>query len=157
MANRLAALTSLRFFAAAAIVHHHIMGVWAFPRVLQFLFAQGVSFFFVLSGFILTYRYPLLREWRELRRFGLARFAGIWPAHAASLVIVVSSATAILIISSFDGTHLPFLAASNLLMVQSWLPSTAVSLNGPSFHIHRICLLPDVPFSDFWFRPDLVH
>ena len=123
MANRLAALTSLRFFAAAAIVYHHIMGVWAFPRVSQFLFAQGVSFFFVLSGFILTYRYPLLREWREIRRFWLARFARIWSAHAASLVIVVSSATAIL--SSVDGTHLPLNVASNLLMVQSWLPSMA--------------------------------
>lgn len=71
MANRLAALTSLRFFAAAAIVYHHVMGAWAFPRVPEFLFAQGVSFFFVLSGFILTYRYPLLRDWPEIGVSGL--------------------------------------------------------------------------------------
>ncbi|HWX34972.1 MAG TPA: acyltransferase, partial [Steroidobacteraceae bacterium] len=134
MANRLAALTSLRFLAAAAIVYHHVMGAWAFPRVPQFHFAQGVSFFFVLSGFILTYRYPVLRDWREIRRFWLARFARIWPAHATSLVIVVATATAIL--SSFDGTNLPFYVATNLLMVQSWIPSkAAVSLNGPSWSI----------------------
>jgi peptidoglycan/LPS O-acetylase OafA/YrhL len=134
MANRLAALTSLRFLAAAAIVYHHVMGAWAFPRVPEFLFAQGVSFFFVLSGFILTYRYPLLRDWPEIRRFWLARFARIWPAHATSLVIVVATATAVL--SSFDGTNLRFYVTTNLLMVQSWIPSrAAISLNGPSWSI----------------------
>ena len=57
-----------------------------------------------------------------------------WPAHATSLVIVVATATAVL--SSFDGTNLPFYMTTNLLMVQSWIPSrAAISLNGPSWSI----------------------
>jgi peptidoglycan/LPS O-acetylase OafA/YrhL len=149
MANRLAALTSLRFLAAAAIVYHHVMGAWAFPRVPQFHFAQGVSFFFVLSGFILTYRYPVLRDWREIRRFWLARFARIWPAHATSLVIVVATATAIL--SSFDGTNLPFYVANQPTngAVLDPIEGSRIAERPKLVDIHRIRLLPDVPFTDF--------
>ena len=45
---------------------------------------QGVSFFFVLSGFILTFVYPTLDTGREVRGFWLARFARIWPAYMAT-------------------------------------------------------------------------
>src|ERR1700685_744339 len=65
-------LTSLRFVAAAMIVVHHGITVNEFtpsPLALD----QGVSFFFVLSGFILTYSYPRLESWAEVRRFWIFR------------------------------------------------------------------------------------
>jgi peptidoglycan/LPS O-acetylase OafA/YrhL len=47
-------LTSLRFFAAALIVIGHSIGVFGFPADWPRGLAtyQGVTFFFVLSGFI---------------------------------------------------------------------------------------------------------
>ncbi len=54
--KRLDALTSLRFFAAIAIVVHHSNGIFWNAADLGAL-DVGVSFFFALSGFILTYVY----------------------------------------------------------------------------------------------------
>jgi peptidoglycan/LPS O-acetylase OafA/YrhL len=81
-------LTSLRFFAALAIVVHHGADFGLIPAAaLQRIdLAQGVTFFFVLSGFVLTYTYgqgPL-----RLRRFYGARLARIWPAAALSILLV---------------------------------------------------------------------
>ncbi len=75
------ALTSLRFFAALWVVLFHIreFGLWRggitpYRAVVQ-LGYLGVSFFFVLSGFILVYVYA----GREVpkRLFWQARFARV--------------------------------------------------------------------------------
>lgn len=50
---------------------------------------QGVSFFFVLSGFILTYVYRRLESKKSTAKFLLARFARIWPCHIAALVCTI--------------------------------------------------------------------
>jgi hypothetical protein len=52
-------LTSARFFAAMAVLLGHFSDLLALPPVVSQLISGGigVSFFFVLSGFILTYRY----------------------------------------------------------------------------------------------------
>ena len=70
---RLEALTSLRFFAAASIVLSHMQ--YFFPEIFSFEvidkipLAQGVSFFFVLSGFILTYVYPSLAGLKNISTY----------------------------------------------------------------------------------------
>jgi peptidoglycan/LPS O-acetylase OafA/YrhL len=87
---RLNALTSLRFLAAAFIVlsHSTCFGIpdqtWK-----PFELRLGVSFFFVLSGFILTHVYPRLNGAADRGRFLLARFARIWPTHALTLLLTV--------------------------------------------------------------------
>jgi peptidoglycan/LPS O-acetylase OafA/YrhL len=49
---------------------------------------MGVSFFFILSGFILAYSYlGQLRLGREKRRFWEARFSRIYPVYLLSLLI----------------------------------------------------------------------
>jgi peptidoglycan/LPS O-acetylase OafA/YrhL len=60
--KKLNALTSLRFFAAAMIVLGHCHGQFEHTIKIAEHFAlnQAVSFFFVLSGFILAYVYPVL-------------------------------------------------------------------------------------------------
>ena len=132
----LPALTSLRFLAAAAIVWLHVGGVWNIPVGRGINLGFGVSFFFVLSGFILTYRYDELRARIEIIRFLRARVARIWPAHIAALALVVATMTDVF--STFPVYHhlVPVLI-SNTLIVQAWLPFdiTAVSLNGPSWSI----------------------
>ncbi|RIK98146.1 MAG: hypothetical protein DCC71_21205 [Proteobacteria bacterium] len=136
-AAKLAPLTSLRFFAAAAIVVHHLRGSFGIPREfgLPFLFDQAVSFFFVLSGFILAYVYGELADARERRRFLRARFARIWPAHAAAFAIgwlLLGAAFA-----PQRGASLLGHAALNLAMVHAWLPFQPVffSFNAVSWSI----------------------
>ncbi len=89
------ALTSLRFFAAfAVVVLHYRELLGPLPEGVRQLIVGGqfgVTFFFVLSGFILTYRY---REWFAdgvsdarfwwFQRFRLAR---IYPVYLLGLLL----------------------------------------------------------------------
>ena len=53
-------LTSLRFFAALMIVAAHTFGFLWLSRIENPALVNGVSFFFVLSGFIMAYSYHSL-------------------------------------------------------------------------------------------------
>jgi peptidoglycan/LPS O-acetylase OafA/YrhL len=120
-------LTSLRFFAALMIVIHHSTGLFGIKNV-GVNFGQGVSFFFVLSGFILTYVYPQLENWYEIKKFWKARIARIWPAYLACLLIGFW-----LIPYNWNAlTAVPY-----LLMVQAWIPESAYyfSYNAASWSI----------------------
>jgi peptidoglycan/LPS O-acetylase OafA/YrhL len=85
-------LTSLRFVAAMMIVLFHAKSYfhWPFLAYVPSTASFGVSFFFVLSGFILTHVYgskPFPGYWH----FIVLRFGRLWPVHmVATLVVVVS-------------------------------------------------------------------
>lgn len=94
--THLPALTSARFLAAMAVLLGHFAEFLALPPELARVIAGGfgVSFFFVLSGFILCYRY-----WDEFekgverqayRRFFGARIARIYPSYLMALVLVTA-------------------------------------------------------------------
>jgi peptidoglycan/LPS O-acetylase OafA/YrhL len=91
---RLDALTSLRFFAAIYVVAFHVGKTDAVPHapaVSWRLFLNhgyfAVSFFFILSGFLLTRIYR--DEWRagNYGHFIVARFARIYPVYLLALAI----------------------------------------------------------------------
>jgi peptidoglycan/LPS O-acetylase OafA/YrhL len=70
-------LTSLRFFAAFAIVLHHTKGVVFSSEFMKGVpLDAGVSFFFVLSGFILSYVYSGRMKSIGLYKFYTSRFQG---------------------------------------------------------------------------------
>ena len=76
-------LTSLWFFAAAFVVIGHWGNVvHPLSRLHQLLERSnlGVSFFFVLSGSVLTWSH---RPSDTARGFYWRRFARIWPLHAS--------------------------------------------------------------------------
>jgi peptidoglycan/LPS O-acetylase OafA/YrhL len=81
-------LTSLRFFASASIVAYHLQG--PFGYTINANFGAGISFFFVLSGFILTYLHSDLASGRQAVSFYRARIARIWPLHLATLLLVAA-------------------------------------------------------------------
>jgi peptidoglycan/LPS O-acetylase OafA/YrhL len=127
-------LTSLRFFAAAMIVVLHSVNafrVWNNTKI-PFPLGQGVSFFFVLSGFILTYVYPSLSGGIRIRDFYVARIARIWPAHFVAFVLLLC-----LIPSVWNGEHLWQIAAANLFLIHGWIPAASYyfSFNGVSWSI----------------------
>ena len=88
-------LSSLRFFAAFAIVVLHFrdyLGV-SNESLMTFLVSgqYGVTFFFILSGFILTYNYE---SWfgnavtvNQFWRFQQLRFARLYPVYIFALVL----------------------------------------------------------------------
>lgn len=98
---------------------------------------QGVSFFFVLSGFILAYNYPFFENKQQVRQFFVARFARIWPLHVATCFLWIS------LIFSFDqkvyfpGVEGFLRLISNIFLVQAWIPlhDWALSFNGVAWSI----------------------
>ena len=111
----LPALTSLRFFAALAIVVHHCNGVF-WPAAELGPLDVGVSFFFVLSGFILTYVYRDMPTAPPARgRFYRARIARIWPLHLVCLLLT-------LILVTLPEPFNPVALGLNLMLLHAWVP-----------------------------------
>ncbi len=132
---KLHALTSLRFFAAAMIVMLHAQGYFgAIKPLARFTLTQGVCFFFVLSGFILTYAYPSL-DLRGARRFLVARLARIVPLHVAAFVLYILLLPAWYRDSVSRGTHGAGLLT--LFLLQAWVPVYRVqtAFNGVSWSL----------------------
>ncbi len=92
--SRILPLTSLRFFAAIFVVFFHTFR-FAFPVLSeQTLFGESiklgfvsVSFFFVLSGYILAIVYLKGNRLTGKRDFWRARFARIYPVFLFTLVL----------------------------------------------------------------------
>jgi peptidoglycan/LPS O-acetylase OafA/YrhL len=130
---RLEALTSLRCFAAAAVVIVHLQGHLGVPMIADdpTVFMQSVTFFFVLSGFILTYVYRRLGPGRNAA-FWRARVARVWPAHAAMLVLA-----ALVLPVAGGGARAAGWFALQATLLQSWVPSgpALLAYNGVSWTV----------------------
>src|SRR5439155_19441149 len=88
---------------------------------LHFALGQGVSFFFVLSGFVLAYNYPRLDGAKAIGGFYVARIARIWPAHIASALLFV------VLIANISYFTLPagsraLITLAHVTMTQAWIP-----------------------------------
>ena len=121
-------LTSLRFFFALAVFAHHVIAnVNRFinlpeniSRILDEGFI-GVGFFFILSGFVLTYSYQnkILTNTVSKKDFYIARFARIYPMHLLTLLFVLIKSYVIFT------PEIPFnigLFFTNLFLLQSFVP-----------------------------------
>ena len=139
-------LTSMRFFAAMAVLLGHFADMLALPAGITRWFAggYGVSFFFVLSGFILTYRYwddfaPGVERGR-FRRYFVARIARVYPSYAMALVLMTLLYVAMDLHHAGVVTFPPNPASSwlaNLFALQTFAPSYATQQfwNAPSWSI----------------------
>lgn len=88
------ALTSIRFFFAAMVLFGHFVGHYpeTFSNLPRFVFLMApvaVSWFFVLSGFIIAHNYPTLLTQSDRATFIVARIARIWPVHFLTLICAV--------------------------------------------------------------------
>ncbi len=84
--RRLDSLTSLRYLAAAAVVVTHVNPYFLTSRwqlAATAYWYVGVSFFFVLSGFVLTWSCT----WQPATTFWWNRFSRIWPLQMTMMVI----------------------------------------------------------------------
>ena len=150
MAENLAALTSLRGIAAVVVLLYHLK-VYLGPLPTHFLDTGylWVDFFFVLSGFVISHVYGRVfattPEQGAYRRFLVARFARIYPLHAAILAwLCIAELLRWYLISHHSvadvrppfgpGRELSGLA-SNLTLLQSIGPFGTESWNRPAWSI----------------------
>lgn len=137
-------LTSIRCLLALWVVVYHqtAPGHWLGPLMSRLpgaffcLIRTGylaVGVFFVLSGFVLAYNYPLVKSWSSARmiRFGVARFARIYPAYVVGLLLVVP------FVHYAPGRPVKQVlgALLNWTLLQSWVPRVAVIWNGPGWSL----------------------
>jgi len=148
---RLPALTSVRFFAALWVALFHMQSMKAFyfgaAAVRQFASIGycGVSFFFVLSGFILVYTYS--GRATSLRAFWQARFARIYPALAFCLLITAPGFFFCCVMMrahdprvfvpewAWIAPHMWLSAGLSVTLLESWLPQTALAWNMPNWSL----------------------
>jgi peptidoglycan/LPS O-acetylase OafA/YrhL len=108
-------LTALRAFAALFVFTYHmqLFGI-AFQNDLPFRFGySGVSFFFILSGFVLTWS---MSSNATRRAFYRRRFARVYPAYLAMLGIAY-----LFPFPSVPG-HAAVYTLSAVFLVQAWAP-----------------------------------
>lgn len=157
IASRVEQLTGLRFLAALGVLlcHFHVLAPYMGAKFLFDLGGHGVTLFFVLSGFVLTWRYDA--PWREhagpngasdgaprvdVAAFAAARFARIAPVYWLALAL-----TLLAYLATGAGVALgppPADAAEgaaglvvNALALQAWVPSEHVQQfwNAPGWSI----------------------
>jgi len=141
---QLHALTSLRFFAAILVVAFHFRthlftdNGWETPSLVEIGYS-GVTFFFILSGFILAYNYWQTDFSRRgnLSKFVRARIARIYPVYVLSLLVALP-----FYFVDLSRTGAPDLVIYKLtslvlapLALQAWVPGAACALNCPSWSI----------------------
>jgi peptidoglycan/LPS O-acetylase OafA/YrhL len=131
-APRLPSITGLRFVGAFGVFAYHVLGMlpnWHLTRPILMAGQAGVSFFFVLSGFVLTWSD---RPGDPARKFWQRRAARILPTYLVTWVIGIPMA--MLRFGSWPGFW-PLLCG--LTLTQAWIPDKSVffGVNGVAWSL----------------------
>jgi len=137
-------LTSLRCLFAFMVFASHLGFLHKSESnvlrwIYDFVFYEGyigVSFFFILSGFILAYNYQdgIQKTQISKRTFYQARFARIFPLHVLTLIISLPLTYSVFV----HNKSLWFSqAVTNLTLTQSYIPIKSIyfSFNSPSWSL----------------------
>lgn len=128
-------LTSLRFFFALMVFFSHVP--FPYNHVIYRILSNGsvgVSFFFILSGFILSYNYQKkISENYNQKKFWIDRFLRIYPLHLFVLLLItflflVLGSNYLLILKQF---------VSHLFLIQNYIHIKEIysSLHKPAWSI----------------------
>lgn len=129
---RLEQLTFLRFVAAFALVIYHY-GTKVFPfnqGLLKGFFNHanlGVSFFFVLSGYVLMLAYGKDKSLSKLHFFK-KRFTRIYPVYLLGILLMTLYYFAYNYFGNGSGFQIGHLI-SNVFLLQAWIPNHALTVN----------------------------
>ena len=129
------ALTGLRCFAAINIVLFHFSNPQWFGFLAPVVNAGyiSVSYFILLSGFVLAYNYAerARRGELEIKRFYEARFTRIYPIYFLSLILSLGQLKA----EYATHTHAMFWTGVVLtpLLLQGWIPAVSTFMNTPAW------------------------
>ncbi len=137
-------LTGLRFVAAIWVVLYHavetlVPGASGLVSRLLSHGYLGVSLFFVLSGFILTYTYidPSGSLRGSKRAFWWARVARIYPVYVSALLLALPFFVLYRIVLATAEARPDALVSAALtpVMLQAWWPKAACQWNCPGWSL----------------------
>ena len=156
------ALTGIRFFAVFHIFLYHLWVLYSMqkpkgyemlmadfgslPSVLITFFSHGyfsTSFFFMLSGFILSYLY-----WGKngelcmpKKQFWFLRFARVYPIHIIIMLITITLMWGMM--AEHNGSLAVTLlsALATLTLVQAWIPAWVPMWSWPTWAISALVFL----------------
>src|ERR1700759_4295099 len=152
MPKKISPLTSARFFLASSLLFHYSVRTFfpgfsrrgahrvpeGFLGVVLFAFPVAVSFFYLLSGYVLSLVY--LRDGQALnkRRFFIARFARLYPLYFVMLVV----ATPELLMWEVQRHGMKTgmiktveIFVANVAMTQVWYPGRLLRINPPTWSL----------------------
>lgn len=144
--RQLPSLTGARFVAAVAVVVYHLWrwDAWAMPGVVEHVvggLSVAVSFFFVLSGFVLAW--SGLRDdgslWLSTTAFWRGRLRRLAPTFWLATVVALPTALALLHRSGLQGAELARAigvdAALSLSFLQAFVPGHELAINPPAWSL----------------------
>jgi peptidoglycan/LPS O-acetylase OafA/YrhL len=157
--DRLNALTGLRTFAAINIVLFHFSNPQWFGPLAPVVNAgyASVSFFILLSGYVLAYNYAARAREGQLDtvRFWKARFTRLYPIYLLSLLL----SWRLLPGEYTSHSHLMFWTGMVLtpLLLQGWVPEISTFLNTPAWTMSAESFYYFLfPWMVRWKRPDRI-
>jgi len=129
-------LTFTRFIAAFLIVFLHY-GSELFTdtpesiKIIRENLHLGVSYFFVLSGYVMMIAYSDLEK-IDFKAYIINRISRIYPTHILALLLAIIAG----ILSNKDVFRFDITGfALNVFLLQAWFPRHALSFNIPSWSI----------------------
>ncbi|WP_299684128.1 acyltransferase [uncultured Dokdonia sp.] len=128
---RIEQLTFTRFIAAIAIVifHYGKEANLFHKEYTSFIFKQaniGVSYFFVLSGFVMIIAYGKNSN-INFFQYIKNRLARIYPVYILAIILILG----VFLFQNINGADLIL----NLLMLQSWFSGKALTINYPGWSL----------------------
>jgi peptidoglycan/LPS O-acetylase OafA/YrhL len=152
MPQKISPLTSVRFFLASFVLFHHSVRIFfpvfsgrgahgvpeGFLGIVSLAFPVAVSFFYLLSGYVLSLVY--LRDGQALNksRFFAARFARLYPLYFVMLVVATPELLAWEVQRHGMKTGMiktVEIFAANVAMAQVWYPRRLLRINPPSWSL----------------------
>jgi peptidoglycan/LPS O-acetylase OafA/YrhL len=152
MAKTIYPLTSVRFFAASLVLFHHSVRIFLpvfsgravhgvpgdMAGIVSLAFPVSASFFFFLSGYVLSFVYLHNMQILDKSNFFAARFARLYPLYFVVLVLDTPE----LLVPEVQryGTKIGLtktaeIFAGNVAMLQVWKGSRLLRINLPSWSL----------------------
>lgn len=159
---QLPALTGIRFFAIFHIFLFHLWtlydidkpekyaallsGVGDMPALARNFIANGwmsTSFFFLLSGFILTYVYRAADGQLAMpaKRFWLMRMARLYPIHLITILITIVLMVGLYLGDSPNVLKIVLSALASITLTQAWYPPWVPMWSWPTWTISALVFL----------------
>lgn len=134
--QRIDSLQALRAWAFLGIFFYHAMFFVSWPSL-------GVCIFFVMSGFLMMYRYENVEIFVSPKNnliFSLNRIKKLYPLHVITTIFAIALSMVIVVYHGIDLKSVIKLIAKiglNLTLLQTWVPhhKVNVSLNGVAWYL----------------------